>query len=199
MDPSDITEPYLGITAGLEPALQDGAVLSSRYRIVRLLGRGGMGEVYEAMDQELSISVALKILRHEAAANPESLRALKREVLLARLVTHPNVCRVYDVGHAGDLWFITMELLRGETLAERLRRTRPLAPAEAVRYSQPMIEGLAAAHRAGVVHRDFKPENAMIVKDGARERVVVTDFGIARTTSAPAESGGSTGTAAYMS
>src|SRR5215831_21192001 len=162
MDSSDTTLPHPR-AAPVAATLADGARLSGRYRIVRLLGGGGMGRVYEAIDEELGIGVALKTLRPDAAAEPESLRALKREVLLARLVTHPNVCRVYDLGNANDTWFITMELLRGETLGDRLQHLGPLTPNQAIQYARPIIEGLVAAHRAGVVHRDFKPDNAMIV------------------------------------
>jgi predicted ATPase/tetratricopeptide (TPR) repeat protein/GNAT superfamily N-acetyltransferase len=196
MDPAETTQPLTGVHPE-DAGIEEGALLSGRYRVVRLLGSGGMGRVYEVVDEVLGIDVALKTLRR-AAAGPEAVRALKREVLLARLVTHPNVCRIYDLGQAGDTWFITMELLRGETLAQRLRRSGPLAVTDAIRYARPIIEGLGAAHRAGVVHRDFKPENTMIVGSNGDERVVVTDFGIARSTGAVVDEATISGTPAYM-
>ena len=106
-----------------------GELLAGRYRILRLIGRGGMGEVYEAEDLELRAPVALKLVLPEIAAQPEILDRFKREVLLARQVTHPNVCRIFDLGYhaaaAGRMTFLTMEMLSGETLAARLARTRP--------------------------------------------------------------------------
>ena len=156
--------------------------VADRYQIVRLLGSGGMGEVYEALDEELAVAVALKALRFDLAEDPRALWHLKREVLLARSINHPHVCRVYDLGRHGDgseaVWFLTMELLRGETLGERVRRGR-LRAMEALPLVEQMVAGLAAAHRAGIVHRDFKSGNVMLVDGGAR--AVVTDFGLART------------------
>jgi serine/threonine protein kinase len=178
-----------------------------------------MGDVYEARDEELSIPVAIKMLRLAAGERPEALRRLKREVLLARAVADPHVCRVFDLGRhvdaAGPVWFLSMEFLPGETLAERLRKRRRLDSAAAWPIAEQMIAGLAAAHRAGVVHRDFKSANVMLVQDSEGERAIVTDFGVARgrggsteaepekprpvrASSQATSSGGLVGTPAYM-
>jgi predicted ATPase/Tfp pilus assembly protein PilF len=159
------------------------ALIGSRYRVKALLGRGGAGEVYEAWDEELAIPVALKSLRFEVGRHIDALRSLKQEAMLARSVVHPNVCRVYDLGCHGDpkdgIWFLTMEVLRGETLAERLRGGR-LTPEEAWPFVEHMVAGLEAAHQAGVVHLDFKSGNVMLVGESGREQAVITDFGLAR-------------------
>ena len=164
-------------------SFQPGDRLAGRYTIERLLGRGGMGDVYEARDEDLAIPVALKTLHWDVGREHEVVRCLKREVLLARAVGHPNVCRVYDLGRhgkaVGGQWFLTMELLRGETLAERLRQPGRLSAEEMLPLVEQMGAGLGAAHRAGVVHRDFKSGNVMLVRGTAGERAVVTDFGVA--------------------
>jgi predicted ATPase len=147
-----------------------------------------MGEVYEAWDEELSIPVALKTLHVQAGT--EALQRLKREGLVARAVSHPNVCRVYDLGRHGEgdarVWFLTMEVLRGETLEERLRVRGRLSPESALPIAEQMAAGLGAAHQAGVVHRDFKTANVMLVRGDAGEQAIVTDFGIARAPEAAA-------------
>lgn len=163
-----------------------GEVVGGRYRIVRFLAHGGMGEVYEALDTELQEHVALKtVLPHLVDRQPTAMERFKREIQLARKVSHPNVCRVFDIGrHAvrgGEIVFLTMEMLEGESLQRRIERTGKLAPAEALPIISQMTAALDAAHEAGIVHRDFKPANIMLVKRrGGRDRVVVTDFGIAR-------------------
>ncbi len=175
------------------PAFATGDRLANRYRVVRVLGRGGMGEVYEVWDEELAVPVALKMLRLELSDAEEALRRLKREVLLARSISHPHVCRVYDLGHHMNgqaAWFLTMDLLRGETLQERLDRGR-LPREEILPLVEQMASGLGAAHRAGVVHRDFKSGNVMLV--GSPKRAVVTDFGLARAMSLPLGAGITTG------
>src|SRR5271157_511533 len=170
-----------------------GQVLSGRFRVIRFLGQGGMGEVYEARDLDLGERVALKTIRPEIASQPLTMARFKQEIQLARRVTHPNVCRMFDLGRhrpppandpsAGVVTFLTMELLEGETLAARLRRVGRMTTAEALPLVQQMAEALAAAHDVGVVHRDFKPGNVMLVpaKSGdGKERAVVTDFGLAK-------------------
>jgi len=144
-------------------------VLSGRFRVIRFLGQGGMGEVYEARDLDLGEPVALKTIRPEIATEPHTMARFKREINLARRVAHPNVCRTFDLERhrpppgtdpsAGEVTFLTMELLEGETLAARLRRVGRIAAAEALPLVQQMAEALAAAHEVGVVHRDFKPGN----------------------------------------
>lgn len=162
--------------------LAAGELLASRYRIRRFIAKGGMGEVYEALDLELEVPVALKTVRRDVAAGPETLRLFKREALLGRSVTHPNVCRIYDVGRHVDpgrnLTFLTMELLEGETLRQRISRG-PLDPGRALPLVRQLAEGLEAAHEAGIVHRDFKSANVLIVSGSSGDRAVVTDFGIA--------------------
>ncbi len=156
-------------------AFAAGEVVAQRYRIVALLGRGGMGAVYEAEDLSLRQRVALKTIRSERADDARAVDRFKREALLARRVTHRNVCRVFDVGYHAEQMFLTMELLDGETLSARVRRVGALPPAEALVLVEQMVEALAAAHRVGVVHRDFKCSNVMLAGD----RTVVTDFGLA--------------------
>jgi tetratricopeptide (TPR) repeat protein len=157
-----------------------GELLAHRFRIVRFLGHGGMGDVYEAEDEEVHGRVALKTVRSEIAGLAGALERFTREIRLARKVTHPNVCRIFDISHHGEVTFLTMELLAGETLEQRMRRTGAMREAEALPIARQMAEGLSAAHRVGVVHRDFKPANVMLVPEDGGERAVVMDFGLAR-------------------
>ncbi len=156
-----------------------------RYDVRALLGAGGMGHVYEAYDAELDRAIALKVLRPDLAVVQTLTDRLVRESRLMAKVSHPAVITVYDVGRDGATVFIAMELIRGETLGAYLSRTRrPWR--ETVELFERAGAGLAAAHRAGIVHRDFKPENALVeLEYDVPARVVVTDFGIARATSAP--------------
>jgi predicted ATPase/Tfp pilus assembly protein PilF len=172
-----------GPAAFLRDALAPGALLAGRYRIGRFLARGGMGEVHEARDELLDVTLALKTLRLDLEGDPLQLRRFKRELLLARSITHPNVCRMYDLevdrSTRRVLFFLTMELLGGETLRARILARGRLAAGEALPLVRQMATALGAAHAAGVVHRDFKSGNVMLVPGSAGERVVVTDFGIA--------------------
>ncbi len=158
-------------------------VAGGRFRIVRLIARGGMGEVYEAEDLELHVRVAVKTIRHEVAAHPQALSRFKRELHLTRSVTHPNVCRVFDFWQdRSGIAFVTMELLDGETLADHLHSHGRLTPAEALPVIEQVCAALDAAHAAGIVHRDLKTGNIMLVppaRAGDPRRAVVTDFGIA--------------------
>ncbi|MDZ4801158.1 MAG: protein kinase [Bryobacteraceae bacterium] len=163
-------------STGHSRSLHVGQTLANRYRILCLLGHGGMGEVYEAEDTVLGMSVALKTIRGEA--DQTSVRRFQRELVLARAVSHSNVCRVYDFGSddvAGA--FYTMELLRGDTLATVLKQRGPFSVKEARTVAVRVAQALEAAHAHGIVHRDLKPGNIFITEDG---RVVVTDFGLAR-------------------
>jgi len=172
------------------PKLAAGEQLAGRFTILRFLARGGMGAVYEATDVMLRTRVALKVLEGRITSDAAAMERFRREVLLARRVSHPNVCRVYELYQAttatgGPVHFLTMEFLEGETLAARLARQGRLTTAEALPLVRQMCEGLAAAHAEGVVHRDFKSSNVMLVPrsgEGATGglRVVVTDFGVAR-------------------
>ncbi len=202
---NDATEPLAG-PASEEQQLQPGTVLESRFRVVRLVGRGGMGEVYEAVDGALGTRVALKTMRLGQWSNDERVQRFRSEILLARKISHPNVCRVFElhVGGPGEPpLFLSMELLEGETLCDRLRREGHLAEPAARALVAQIASGLAAAHAEGVVHRDLKPSNIMLVPvHGGGERAVVTDFGIARPTDGlPSGSmtwDGPVGTPAYM-
>jgi len=178
----------------LDPrAVAEGDVLLGRFKLVRLLGRGGMGEVYEARDLRLHVTVALKTVRASFDNSPEHLERLRREVQLARSVSHPNVCRVFDF-HEGlgpnekPLTFVTMEFLEGETLAERLQSGH-FTPRHALPLLRQMADGLAAIHAKSLVHRDFKPGNVMLVPEPDGQRAVVTDFGIARHVGPPGVTG----------
>ena len=196
-----------------------GDVVASRFRIVRHLARGGMGELYEAEDLELRERVALKTILSTIADSERSIALFKREVHLARQVTHPNVCRIYDVFHhrppgadgsTRDVVFLAMELLRGETLADKLHRDGRFQTTDILPIARQMAAGLAAAHRVGVVHRDFKSLNVMLVEPIAGDhdmRVVITDFGLARRSAQDGatvmsmsltEAGVISGTPAYM-
>jgi serine/threonine protein kinase len=198
--------------AGTSPfsAMTPGERVGGRYRIVRFVGSGGMGAVYEAMDEELGEPVALKTLHERFATDPHAILRLKREALLARRITHPNACRIFDVGYdapASDdstrppRIFLTMELLRGETLRQRLRRGR-LTMNEARPLIEQMVAALGAAHANRIIHRDFKSDNVILVESQAGTRAVVTDFGLARAILGDetrlSRSGALIGTPAYM-
>ena len=178
--------------------LEIGTVLGGRYEILELLGEGGMGAVYKVADLEVGRSVALKVIRPEMASNPEILGRFKQELLLSSQVTHRNVIRIYDLGDAQGMKFITMELVEGDNLHRILKQRSKLEIAEAVNIMEQVASGLAAAHRVGIIHRDLKPANIMLDKSG---RVVVMDFGLARTFSGDGmtQTGTMLGTIEYMS
>jgi hypothetical protein len=172
--------------AGAGSAFAAGETIAGRYQILALIGSGGMGEVYKVHDAVLGETVALKTLSAGSALDERGVARVKNEVQVARRVTHRNVCRVFDVGFHHDdgggatIPFFTMELLAGETLRSRVRRAGPLAPGELRALVEQMASGLDAAHTAGVVHRDLKGENVMLVPEDGGTRVVITDFGLAR-------------------
>jgi Tol biopolymer transport system component len=172
-----------------------GTLLGRRYRIVSLLGRGGMGEVYRATDLALRQPVALKFLPDTAANDPRMPSRLLGEVRLARQISHPNVCRVYDIGEVDGAAFISMQYIDGEDLASLLRRIGRLPYEKALEIARRLCAGLAAAHDTGVVHRDLKPANIMV--DG-RGQVFITDFGLAATARGLARAEVCSGTPAYM-
>jgi hypothetical protein len=178
--------------------LEVGESFGDRYRIDVLLGIGGMGAVYKAWDRELDIPVALKVIRPEIAgderASAEISRRFKRELLLARKVTHKNVVRIHDLGDIDGIKYITMTFIEGDTLAWLLKQEGNLPVPEALRLMRYIVSGMLEAHKAGVVHRDLKPANVMI--DNATGEAHLMDFGIARSdTSAEddAEAGASRG------
>ncbi len=167
--------------------LRPGQAFGGRYHIVKLLGIGGMGAVYQAWDDELGVIVALKVIRPEAASDPEAAQALERrfkqELLLARQVTHKNVVRIHDLGEVLGIKYITMPFVDGKDLASILEHDGALLLPRALKIARTLASGLAAAQAAGVVHRDLKPANIMIDADG---EALIMDFGIARSTGARA-------------
>ncbi|MGE0481744.1 MAG: serine/threonine-protein kinase [Phycisphaerae bacterium] len=172
-----------------------GTMLAGRYRVIELLGRGGMGQVFRAEDLKLHEIVALKFLMTAREADPHHLQAMYNEVRVARQVAHANVCRVYDIGEIDGRTFISMEYIDGEHLGSLLRRIGRLPTDKAIDIARQLALGLAAIHHADVLHRDLKPTNIMI--DG-RGRVRITDFGLAGLAHELARTGERAGTPAYM-
>ncbi len=160
-----------------ESEFDAGHVLAGRYRIVRRLGQGGMGTVYQAFDAELERTIALKTIRPDLAANAAALRRLKQETLLTRQIAHRNVVRVFDLGVADGLRFITMEFVDGADLKSLLDIRGKFAPKDAVAVMKQVCQGLQAAHAEDVIHRDLKPQNILVGRDN---RVRIVDFGLAR-------------------
>ncbi len=172
-----------------------GKILGERYQIREVLGRGGMGEVYRAFDLKLRVDVALKAVRPELSSSEKARELLRQEVRSAREVMSPNVCRIFDLVVEEGRELVSMEYIDGATLAESLRERRPLELREAREIAAQFLSGLEAIHEAGLVHRDFKPENVMLTRAG---RVVVMDFGLAKARSEE-RSRTIAGTPAYMS
>ena len=174
-------------------------LVGGRYQILSLAGTGSMGSVYRARDTELDEIVALKFLRPDLVHSPEMLERFRREVRLARRVSHRHVARVYDIGEHGGDKFLTMAFIEGEPLRALLVRSRPLPVGRAVAIARAVCEGLVAAHAVGVIHRDLKPDNVMMATDGS---LAITDFGIARSALTDAGHtatlGTAIGTPAYM-
>ena len=168
-----------------------GTLLGGRYRIIERRGRGGMGEVYRADDLKLGQAVALKFLPPEVDRDPTRLMQIHNEVRMARQVSHPNVCRVYDVDDIDGHTFLSMEFVDGEDLASLLRRFGRFSPDRALELARQICAGLAAAHERGVIHLDLKPANVML--DGTGQ-VRITDFGLAGVTGESLRAG----TPAYM-
>lgn len=175
----------LGASA-VQGQIAPGTLLGGRYEFLKSLGQGGMGAVYQARDLEVDRVVAIKIIRPELADNPEILRRFKQELILARQITHRNVVRIYDLGVADEMKFISMEFIEGRELAEVLAERGKIEPKEAAAIMLQVMQGLNAAHTAGVVHRDLKPQNIMVAEDG---RAAVMDFGIALSSGVEAEAG----------
>ncbi|HEY2120120.1 MAG TPA: tetratricopeptide repeat protein [Candidatus Acidoferrum sp.] len=184
------------LSAGSTAAFRAGrlsphTMLGTRYEIMQLLGEGGMGAVYKAMDREVERMVALKIIRPELAVREDILARFKQELILARRITHKNVIRIFDLGEADGLKFITMEFIEGKDLSSLIREKGRLSFEQCADVMSQTCMALDAAHSEGVVHRDLKPQNIMMDKNG---RVIVMDFGIARTV----EQGGMTHTGALI-
>ncbi|MGA2148940.1 MAG: serine/threonine-protein kinase [Bryobacteraceae bacterium] len=190
--PSRLSSSSRGVHAG---RFAPGALLAGRYRIVALLGKGGMGEVYRADDLQLDQPVALKLLPESLSRNGEAIARFRNEVRTARQVSHPNVCRVYDLTEIEGLYVLSMEYVDGEDLGSLLRRIGRLPSDKALEIARKLCAGLAAAHEKGVLHRDLKPSNIML--DG-RGQVLLTDFGLAGLAGEIEGSEVRNGTPAYM-
>src|SRR5947208_8386479 len=172
-----------------------GQIIAQRYRVVALAGRGGMGEVYRAEDVTLGQVVALKFLPERLSQDARALARFHAEVRNARQVSHPNVCRVFDIGETDGTLFLTMEYVDGEDLASVVRRIGRLSPDKATEIARQICAGLAAAHERGVIHRDLKPANVML--DGAG-KIRITDFGLAGVAASIKGEEARAGTPAYM-
>jgi len=169
-------------TQTLQLALQDltiGSTFAGRYLVIEELGKGGMGKVYKAIDKKVDEKVAIKLLNLEVAANEEVLERFRNELKLARRISHRNVCRMFDLSEAEGIPFLTMEYVSGEDLKTLMRRIGPFTVGKTMHVVRQICEGLAEAHRLEVIHRDLKPQNIMIDREG---NVRIMDFGIARST-----------------
>ncbi|MFY9844106.1 MAG: tetratricopeptide repeat protein [Terriglobales bacterium] len=178
--------------------LQPGVLFGGRYEIMGVLGQGGMGAVYKARDRELDRLIALKVIRPELATDPAILARFKQELILSRNITHKNVVRIFDLGEADGIRFISMEYVDGEDLRTILRRDGKFSPKDAITVVEQVCRALDSAHSEGVIHRDLKPQNIMRDKNG---RIVVMDFGLARSLgdSGMTQTGAIVGTMEYMS
>ncbi|MGF4045953.1 Stk1 family PASTA domain-containing Ser/Thr kinase [Paenarthrobacter nitroguajacolicus] len=172
-----------------------GTTVDGRYTVRSRLARGGMSTVYLATDQRLERDVALKVLHPHLANDPTFLERLSREAKAAASLSHPHIVGVLDQGEDGHIAYLVMEYVKGHTLRDTLNEQGALPPRLALALIDPVIEGLAAAHRSGLIHRDVKPENVLIADDG---RIKVGDFGLARAISANTSTGALIGTVAYL-
>jgi serine/threonine protein kinase len=160
-----------------EEGLPRGTTFAGRYEIIEELGHGGMGQVYKVFDKETNSKVALKLIKPEVAADKNTIERFRNELKVARDISHKHICRMYDLGREADNYFITMEYVSGEDLKSFIRRAKRLDIGTAISIAKQVCEGLAEAHRVGVVHRDLKPSNIMIDREGDAK---IMDFGIAR-------------------
>jgi len=179
-----------------EPTI--GAKFAKRYLITDVLGRGGMGKVFKALDMEINENVALKVLNPDISSDKHMIERFRNELKFARRISHKNVCRMHDLSKEGETYFINMEYVSGQDLKSILRRVGPFSPSKAIIIAKQVCEGLNAAHELGIIHRDLKPHNIMIDMDG---NVRIMDFGIARSidTRGLTTSGVMIGTPDYMS
>jgi len=179
-------------------ALETGTTFAGRYQIIEELGRGGMGRVYKVVDKEVHARVALKLIRPEIAFDQATIDRFRQELTTARGISHKNICRMYDLGHHGSTYFLTMEYVPGEDLKSMITMSGQLGIGTAISIGKQVCDGLAEAHRLGVVHRDLKPQNIQIDKGGHAK---IMDFGIARSVVAKGLTDGGMviGTPQYMS
>ncbi|MGD9346146.1 MAG: protein kinase [Candidatus Aminicenantes bacterium] len=175
--PDETLEAQTETLATPMPDIIRGTVLNERYEIVEEIGKGGMGKVYKAFDRDIDEYVALKIIRPEIASDEKTISRFKNELKLARKISHRNVCRMYDLGKDGDTKYISMEYISGEDLKKSIRRMGSLTIRKTVAIGKQICQGLVEAHRLGVFHRDLKPHNIMIDREGNAR---IMDFGIAR-------------------
>jgi len=177
--------------------LNIGTLFAGRYHIIEEMGRGGMGRVYKVFDREINEKVALKLLRPEIASDEKMIVRFRNELKFARKITHKNICRMYDLNKEEEAMYITMEYVRGEDLKSSVTRVGPLSGGKTIFTAKQICEGLAEAHRLGVVHRDLKPQNIMIDREG---NIRIMDFGIARSVQAKGitATGMMVGTPEYM-
>jgi tetratricopeptide (TPR) repeat protein len=196
--PSTLKEWFSSSTRSMALVLPEGLEIGHRYEVIRLLGVGGMGSVYKVHDRGLDRDVALKLIRSDIADNPPTLARFKREIQLSSTVTHKNVLRVYDLGEADGIKFLTMQLVEGTDLGHVLKREGKLPFARILKIFGQVCEGLGAAHEQGVIHRDLKPQNIML---DAKDNVFVMDFGLAKSLeqSGMTQDGAIVGTPYYMS
>ena len=199
--PSDIAGATLSYTKTMVTPFEDlsrGTIFADRYEVIEELGKGGMGKVYKVYDQKIKEVVALKLIKPEIGFNEKAVDRFKNELKFARKISHRHVCRLYDLGEFGLAHFITMECVEGEDLKKFIRRAGYIVPPKAVSIAKQVCEGLAEAHRLGVVHRDLKPQNIMIDREGNAR---IMDFGLARFMEADGVTGSGVmlGTPEYMS
>ncbi len=194
-----------GEDGGWNTMFRPGMLVSQRYRIRQFVARGGMGEVYEAFDQDLQERVALKTVNSTASDSPRAVHLLKGEVQTARRVSHANVCRIYDFGthvlskSGVQISFLTMEFVEGETLGQRIRLGGPLPLAEAQKVARQLLHGLKAAHDAHVLHRDFKSDNVMLRNEANDDTwPLIMDFGLARASDRESRQGSSSSNSALV-
>jgi len=178
--------------------LTTGSTFAGRYQVIEELGKGGMGRVYKVFDQEVQAKMALKLIKPDVSADKNTIDRFRNELKIARDISHKNICRMYDLGREAGNYFITMEYVSGEDLKSFIRRARQLVVGTAIFIAKQVCEGLAEAHRGGVVQRDLKPGNIMIDKEGNAK---IMDFGIARSISVRGitAAGVMIGTPEYMS
>jgi len=198
--PKDIQPPVAPTKTMLTPFedLSRGMLFAGRYEVIEELGKGGMGKVYRVYDQKINEIVALKLIKPEIGFNEKAVERFKNELKIARKISHRHVCRLYDLGEYGLAHFITMEYVEGEDLKKFIRRAGQMTTGKAVSLAKQVCEGLIEAHRLGVVHRDLKPQNVMIDRDGNAR---IMDFGLARFVEAEGVTGSGVllGTPEYMS